>query len=754
MKTKGTLVSIALLAVLALSAQDQAQHTPSDFLANYTQAAEQAPMEAEMVELELKRKLAYHYLRAFELEQSERYFSELVVHDHVATIDILSYASVLRMNDKWEESHDWMKVYAVMSPDDEIGWAYGQKEKDRVEIYGNQDQFQITRLDINSPEEDFGANYFGDKLIFASSRITDKVVARKSRGKMPFLDLYVSSISDGHALTEPEPYGHNVNKKFHDGPICFNREGDHKIITRNNYESTDENGIRKLKMYESRMTNGEWSEPIGLPWNSDEYSSGHASLSQDGMTMVFVMDREGGYGGTDLYTSRYHEDGYWTEPRNLGPNVNTKQNEMFPFVHDSRVLTFASNGHVGLGGLDVFYTKLNEDGTARKIKNVGAPINSPEDDFAMIFNEDMSRGYFSSNREGGAGSDDIYSFDMTPFEFCTEIEGIARDASGETLRNVDVTVMDNDGVVLETLKADKDGQFNICLAQESEFVIMTSKRDYQKQLLAIETKEDDNQNVEFFMHKDAKLMISELLTEAGSTEPVGNVKISFNEYDMSETIDDLQMDKKERRARDRQAGLSSDTLEGGSLKVTDYTARGTNAEDADMAFDIVIEKEGYLPKHLTYVGDINTADRNALLAELDLTMTKIEEAEDISEAIGLAPIYFDVDDDQIRPDAAAELKKVISMLNTYPEMEIEVGAHTDCRAVGKYNRRLSEKRAKRTMKWIRERIENPSRVSAKGYGEDFILNDCKCGFTDENNQICSEEEHALNRRTEFKVIKM
>ncbi len=280
------------------------------------------------------------------------------------------------------------------------------------------ENFIVNRLSINSKYSDYAPSFFEGELVFASSRNANsfsKIVHELNN--QPFLDLYTTvRASDQRSIGKLKG---EINSKFHESSATFSRDGKTVYFTRNNYSKrkskTNQEGTILLKLYKASYDNGKWRNIEELPFNSDEYSIAHPTLSKDGKYLYFASDMPGSYGKSDLYVVEINEDGSFKTPRNLGDQINTSGRETFPYISDKGKLFFASDGHEGLGGLDVFMVLPDKNGVVG-VYNLGEPINSTKDDFTFIINEENKIGYFASNRKGGRGDDDIYGFkQMTLF---------------------------------------------------------------------------------------------------------------------------------------------------------------------------------------------------------------------------------------------------------------------------------------------------------------------------------------------------
>src|SRR4030095_14711563 len=249
--------------------------------------------------------------------------------------------------------------------------------------------------------------FFNDGVVFTSSRDSGSKDRTHTWTGNPYLTLFFAQGTDAN-LRAPELFAKNQVTKFNDGPASFNDKGDVMYLTRNNSEvSNKTDNIVKLKIVETKFVDGAWTKPVDMPFVDKKYNSAHAWVTKDGNKMFFSSDMPGGYGGMDIYFIKKTEDGKWGSPVNVGKQINTKGKELFPDMGADTTLYFASDGLVGLGGLDMFTSKY-ADSTFSEPKNMGYPMNTHRDDFGLIVDATGERGYLSSNRRGGMGDDDIY----------------------------------------------------------------------------------------------------------------------------------------------------------------------------------------------------------------------------------------------------------------------------------------------------------------------------------------------------------
>ena len=366
---------------------------------------------------EAQEKLAHSYRKVNDSKNAEKWYSIVVNNPNTKPTNKLYYAQSLAMNGRYEESRKWYKIYAKEVGHDERGHVFEKTYQNLAQFYEDASKYEVRLAPFNSKKADFSPMFYRQGIVFCSSREPEDRKKQSKKDKFSwngerFLDLYYTR----GGVTSPEPFHKDINSRYHEGPVAFYNGENSVVFTRNNYYNgkfkKSKEGINKLKLYLATIVSDKFAEIVEFPYNDDEYSVGHPTLSSDGTTLYFVSDMPGSLGGTDIFKSVL-KAGRWGQPQNLGPEINTKGNEMFPFLDADNNLYFASNGHAGLGGLDVFLAR-NINGRFAPPENLGAPVNSSQDDFGFIIDTDKNEGYFSSNREGGVGDDDIYYFKLHP----------------------------------------------------------------------------------------------------------------------------------------------------------------------------------------------------------------------------------------------------------------------------------------------------------------------------------------------------
>lgn len=692
------------------------------------------------------RRTAECYQLINDTENSEIWYEKLVSSGEYNASDVYRYAQILKRNKKYEKANDWMiKLITVehlvtTDYDNSIALAHKNNQTYFLDLLKDSAKFEIVALpELNSQDADFSPVILDNTtLAFASSRKRTAAINKTlAWDGSTFLDVYSSTINADKTTEKAIPFLKNeLRSKYHEGPISFSNDNSVMYVTRSNYfekkTGKSSKDINNLKLFISKKVNGEWQSYDPFKYNSDEFSIGHASVSKDGKKMFFTSDRPGSIGETDIWFSELIGQ-EWGTPKPLGENVNTEGKEMFPYYDDaSGLLFFASDGHLGLGGLDVYVAYPDGNNGYSKVQNVGYPINTNADDFSLILTEEGTHGYFASNRNGGRGSDDIYGFSLLkPFTLNLEVQGLITDKrTGDILTGAIVELTGIGGDPIASTISDENGAYNFNLEDEKEYTISVRKNDYFDNQGSISTLDlpVDTEKIEknLGLEKDPGLALYVLVKDAKTNTPLDSVLVKISDN----TTGELFLSEMTNGSGDVLKGILNKKL------------------DDRISYNIELSKEGYFSKTITFNHKIIQEGQIDVATVIDGGIFMDEEIEDL--AILINPINFDLGKWNIRPDAAVELDRIVVIMNKYPKMVVELGAHTDCRASKSFNMRLSDKRAKSSAKYIQERITNSERISGKGYGESQLLNNCGCEGAVKSD--CSEEEHQANRRTEFLVV--
>ena len=491
--------------------------------------------------------------------------------------------------------------------------------------------YTIQPMAKNTSNGDFGMSFYGDKVAFASYRNREK--PEYNWNDKPYLDLYSAVVSDKGLLTRIEPFPESINTKTHESSPTFSSDGKIMYFNRTNSKRVEvgDEKFASVKLFKATFEDGTWKNIEELPFSSDQYSTEHPVLSKDGKKLYFSSDMPGGQGSFDIYVVDVNEDGTFGTPKNMGSTINTIHREQFPALSDDgTILYFASDGHQGMGGLDIFMSK-SYDGEFAKPLNLGETINSGMDDFGYIVDEKNNKGYLSSNRKG---TDNLYSFTREENVGRYLVEGEVKDKNTkDLLPGSTVTLYDENNKLI--------GQ-----------MVVGAAADY-----------------------------------AFSTEPNKKYRI--------EAMKDFYIP---------------------------HSEEFTTNEDGKIRYTIELFMECY-----------------------DDAEEVISRRQDGKVQIVLENIYFDLDKSEIKPEAAHVLDVLINILRKYPEMEIELGAHTDNRASDMYNLRLSNRRAAAAVEYLIKNGILKKRLRSRGYGEQVPLIQCGTG--------CTEQQHSINRRCEFIILR-
>ncbi|GGG51921.1 cell envelope biogenesis protein OmpA [Croceivirga lutea] len=406
-------------------------------------------------------------------EEAAKWYKELLeVTEEVDSGYFYRYAQSLKSLGEYEASDKMMEQFAKTSSK-ENRVAKFQDNKDYLKaIEAQSGRYTIKLLEINSKVSDFAPSMYGEQLVFSSARDTGIAALKVHEwNNQSFLDLYTASKNGGERFGSVEELSKILNANTHESSTAFSKDGKTIYFTRNNSETgrrfaRDGKGVSRLKIFRAELVNGAWKNIVELPFNSDNYSTAHPTLSGDEKKLFFASNRPGTFGESDIYEVDINEDGSYSEPKNLGPTINTEGRETFPFISEEGILYFSSDGHPGLGGLDVFATPLNTVNN-QSVVNLGRPVNSDEDDFSFVQNSATHQGYFASNRPGGVGSDDIYSFvENEPLRFrCDKmLQGITKNkADGSVLANTQVKLFATNGEEVASTVSDANGQFSLAV---------------------------------------------------------------------------------------------------------------------------------------------------------------------------------------------------------------------------------------------------------------------------------------------------
>ena len=457
-------------------------------------------------------KLANCYYNLFETSEAEKWFKKIVNKNPDAEL-IYKYSQMLKANGKYKESNLWMNKFSEMKPYDSRAVSFKNTPNYIDKIINKGKRFNIQNLKINSEYSDFGATIYKNKLYFVSSR-NEKATSRNyGWNDEPFLDIFSSTINDkGSHL--PADLFDELNSKFHEGIVSFTPDGNTAYFTRESYyedeyqkDSLNNTKYSQLYIYKATKLKDSWDTFESLEINDVNFSNKNPMVSPDGKHLYFSSNMPGGFGLYDLYKAEIKDDGSLGKVENLGQKINTEGQEAFPFVTGENMLYFSSDGHLGLGGLDVFYSK-NVDDKWSNSKNVGIPVNSGADDFAFMIKEE--NGYVSSNRTGGVGKDDIYALKKIRPLCDLLLETVVLDSkTNNPIETALTSVSDGEGTINNSKTTNEKGLVEFMIECENEIKFVVSKEGYESKILDIKLLDIDPPLLEVMLDPIEELIVEE-----------------------------------------------------------------------------------------------------------------------------------------------------------------------------------------------------------------------------------------------------
>ena len=613
---------------------------------------------------------------------------------------------------------------------------------------------------VNSDQLEFSPSFYEDGIVISSTNPAGLKKIKDDKLRRPATSILRSKRGPEGTLLAPEPFAKELSTPYNEGPVTFDRTAETMFFSRNiikkGLQKRDKKGVNRMAIYTSKLVNGVWSKPEELPFNTTaQWDDVHPCLSIDGDKLYFASNRPGGFGGMDLYVSNKNGE-TWSEPINLGATINTAKNEVFPFIHADNTLYFGSTGHKGLGGIDIFYSQSEENGWSSPV-NLGAPFNSAGDDFGLIVDLDKMNGYYSSNGFDGKGADDIYSFHTENGNLDEYLlqhgRGSVKDldvlvsvfnAVGDPIEGADIQIVSIErnnvvgkdslgrNITVSTVNGQEVMKVGAEPAEPKRGITDTGGR-FESTVKAgnyaiIVTKEgfEARQVTRQFLHTGNEITIT--LDPGG--ENIHLVADLMNPLTGEPFAGAMLV------LKDRTTGQQDTIFSDANGRVDYRLAGGKN-------YDVRILQGG------VEVGTTNIStekfqpdETGELTLRLDVQVTPLT----AGNVIRLPNIYYNYNDATLRPDARKDLNAVATLLKQYPKLVFELAAHTDSRGSTAYNDNLSQRRAESAANYLKEKGVEADRLSAKGYGEREPVNRC------EDGQVCSEKQHAQNRRTEIRVI--
>ncbi|MBL4593539.1 MAG: OmpA family protein [Flavobacteriales bacterium] len=709
---------------------------------------------------EATQNIAFAYRKLKDYPNAEVYYAKATELNPEESTNYLYYGQTLKNNNNIKEAKVQFEKFVAKNPSSFIGKLMVQSCGDIRDWEVEEKAFEVSNLkNINTENADFCPLVYKDGIVFVSERGLDLVNENHyEMSNQPYLSIFFARKDKEYR--KAKHFSNQLNSLYHDGPVSISSDGGIIYFTRVDKKEQGKSYTNKLKIFSATLDGKKWKNITAFVHNSASYSVAHPWISEDGKQLFFASDMPGGNGGMDIYVSTKQGE-EWGKPVNLGKGVNTTENEVFPYYRKG-TLYFSSEGHSGYGGLDVFSVR-EEDKWVNPV-NLKSPLNSPKDDFGIFYKDDEN-GYFSSNREGGLGSDDIYSFVWSTLNPQTSMSGLLEydklASAGTTINLLD----ENDNVI-HTVVTDEYGKF--------KFDKLDLDENY---LLSIDANDDS------FLEGAKLYMTNSNGEKVLLANKIGKGKFKFQALPY-EYYDELELLKEEDESLftisvfgqiyqklpgDYSGGMEVWVVDDegniiGKAKADKYGKFSFDklspdeqylfmlAEDDDGLNMIIVDENGNVIDAAKRLIDGKyryirlDADQNVitLINEID-EIIKIAENENFI----ISKVLYEYRSAKINEDAAKELDKLVIILKKNKDIGVELSSHTDSKGSDSYNMELSQKRADAAVEYVVSKGIDPSKIIAKGFGETEPV-----APNELPNGKDNPEGRAKNRRTEFKVIKL
>ncbi|CAN1540446.1 ATP-synt_Fo_b domain containing protein [Flavobacteriaceae bacterium] len=696
--------------------------------------------------VEVIQKLGDCYYFTNDYNKAQEQYSLLAQNKNLDEGYYFRYSQTLKAKGKYTEANDLMRKFYLGSKNKATIEKLERDIKELKNVTAIGERFSIQNLALNTKNSEFGGVVFDDNLVFAAVKkkptLLDKKYKWNNESYLNLVSISLKNINDSIVSY----FSKDLKSPMHESNAIFTKDGKTMYFTRNNSNNgrrgKNADKISNIQIFRAELVNGKWINIKALPFSSPDYSVEHPALSSDEKTLYFASDMPGTLGSLDIFSVTV--DGFiFGTPINLGDKINTSKREQFPFISKDNKLYFSSNGLEGYGGLDVFVSDIQSNSYS-KASNVGLPVNSGYDDFAYYIDSDSKEGYFSSDRIGGKGKDDIYSLKETKdllIEDCKQyIAGIITDEDSHlALENAIVILKNAANQELEKATTSADGKFRFTIECESNYSVFATKENYTENSKSFNISGERNKVNDGSMEIRSLEIIKKEEQVALEKKVAADLLIA-QQLKAAELVTLEQKKKADAIALQEKKIADANALK--QKKKEDAIALDARRL-ADIALIQQLKKDKLIAdKKAKEIAEAKKKEKTAAIVAAEKDVVKDRDR----LIIKTDPIYFDYNMWYIRKESKKILNRVVELMNKYPEMVVEIGSHTDNRGNDKFNKDLSQKRADATRTYILEQGIPKYRISAKGYGESVPIVKC----IPENS--CDEEQHELNRRSEF-VIK-
>lgn len=679
----------------------------------------------EMNDPEIYAQLGDCYRLTKQAQQAVVYYAKAVTMSGAKPITKLHYAQTLLSLQKYEDAMPWLMEYQKAFPEDRRVANLIKGARQAPSVYAAFPEGGTRFLSVNTDGNEFGpALKHGELLITADTIISGRNKKDYWTGN-PYYNMYALRCDSlGNPFGEYRKVGANLNTKFHDGPVTFTADGKDAYFTRTNFTRTffidnarkDAEGVVHLQIMQASgydQATGRFSSVRAFPFNSRNYSTAHPSISPSGRTLVFSSDMPNGEGGTDLYICRLQSDGSWSNPENLGRNINTEGEEVFPYLFDDHTLYFSSDGWYGIGGLDIYKSVWSDrDGVFSAPELLGVPINSASDDMSLVLTADGNSGYFASNRVAPKRGDNIFMLQLQKVFLQLNI---VDDISGQPVSGCSISL--ESATDKRNFTSDREGSLFTRLYPQSNYVIRLARLGYETQAIDLSTvskRSNDTlwQSVRLKPHMH--IGYQAVVMDKDTRMPIENPWVVMTR---------IGGDKKPDSVMVPTGGSYQGQMEA-NAEYQVYAVKPDYYSD-----EKIISTKGIIPGAKDVVRDT-------------IFMKKLE----VGAIVRIENIYYDYDKANIREDAKPSLNRLLELMHQNKTMRIRINSHTDCRGSDSYNKRLSDARAASVVHYMIESGVEAVRMESKGYGESLPIEICGAC------ERCTEVQHQQNRRTEFEIL--
>jgi outer membrane protein OmpA-like peptidoglycan-associated protein len=746
-KTYTSIFTGTFLALTFLSNAQNAKKNLANKYYGYLAYSKAAPIYEDLAKKAIKasykgkaadwdavRKAAETNYYTRDYKDAVKYYAALDKGRSATVADYRMYFESLRYTGDYRQAAGFLDSLAKLDPGDASVKEYRRLSNYFDFLKRDSARFKVEEMPFNKGLGDFSPAFYENGLMYASNRRKGSIIGKYGWDNLCFLNIYYSQSKDGKYTKKSKLQNKKFKTPAHDGPVFFDKENKTAFITRNRTENDHrkKGELVVLNLYiAEKGTDGKWGTPQPFPHNSKQYSTGHAALSPDQKTLYFASDMPGGFGGVDIWKSE-RVGGGWGKPVNLGPEINTQEDDMFPFISPEGNLYYASKGHVGLGGLDIYEARKNGDRFIPPI-NMGYPVNTQYDDFGLITEQNGKKGFFSSDRKDYI--DRIYGVEMN--RILIKLEGtVTVNNTQDKVNEAEVTVRNKTSGDSIVTKTDSLGNYAVPLFENCEYEVVARKKGYMqvspKSLSTHGIKESKTLRLDLGLiphaGKQRDGIFAFKITDCASKSPIKGLEL---------VIQDIETGLEQPMKTDGE-GMIYIPVSGENLPIGKEYAIINEALAMDVngiSYGPVVEKKYFILK----------GNEDDLKVTKEICLTRLVEG----DVMVMGNIYYDLDKWFLRPASITSLDKAYEYLMRNPSSKLELSSHTDSRASYEYNMTLSERRAKACVDYLTKVKGVPAnRLTWKGYGETRLVNGCADGVP------CSEEEHQQNRRTEIRIIKL